>query len=300
MGSGLGQSGPVDRLVLAPNQRRDAILEVIRSARERLRLSLFRCSDYRIVDELAEAALRKVRVEALLTPRAKGEEAKRLKELGTVLESMGAEVFRYRDPIVKYHAKYLVADDGPAVVSTLNFTAKCFSNTCDFLLVTRDAGVVSGLTKLFECDCVSPEAPLPEDLTERLIVGPDRARARLTDLLRNARRSIRIIDHKVSDRLIVAELKAKKESGVAVEVLGSGQLGELRPHGKMMLVDDARAVIGSIALAPLNMDFRREVAVLIQDPGCVAQLKEFFQGVAAKPSGPAADKDEEEEVEDDD
>ena len=49
----------------------------------------------------------------------------------------------YTDPVVKYHAKYLVADDGPAVVASLNFTRKCFRKTCDALVVTHDPAVVS-------------------------------------------------------------------------------------------------------------------------------------------------------------
>ena len=200
---------PQERLLLAPEERRDAVIEVIRSARERLLLSMFRCTDYLILDELAEAIGRKVRVEALLTPRAKLLEAKKLKELGVLLEGMGAELYQYSDPIVKYHAKYVVADNGPALVASLNFTEKCFATTCDFLLVTRDPEVISGLTTLFESDSVSPEADFPEGLTERLIVGPDRARARFTQLLEQARHSIHIIDHKVADPSMVALLKEK-------------------------------------------------------------------------------------------
>ncbi len=277
-----------ERITLHPEERRDTAIQVIRSARERLILSLFRCSDYLIMDELAEAVLRKVRVEAILTPRAKGEEAKGLKELGTVLEGMGVEVYRYRDPVVKYHAKYMVADHGPAMVGTLNFTSKCFTNTCDFQLVTHDPEVVSGLQRLFESDCVSPEAPLPENLSARLVVGPDRARAQLTGLLQQARRSLRIIDHKIADPSIISELKDKKAAGVEVEILGADRLGGLRPHGKMILVDESVAAIGSIALAPLNMDFRREVAILIHDPACIAKLSRHFQTLAAKEPSPNA------------
>ena len=40
-------------------------------------------------------------------------------------------VWAHTDPVVKYHAKYLVADDGPAVVASLNLTRKCFERTCD-------------------------------------------------------------------------------------------------------------------------------------------------------------------------
>ncbi len=293
---GRAQALPDEQLVMAPGERRGAVVRVIRSARERLLLSMFRCTDYVVLDELAEAIQRKVRVEALLTPRVKLLEARKLKELGVLLEGMGAEVYRYSDPVVKYHAKYLVADNGPAVVASLNFTEKCFTNTCDFLLVTHDAEVIAGLRKLFETDSVSPEADFPQGLTNRLIVGPDRARAQITVLLEQAQRSIRIIDHKVSDPSMVELLKEKKDAGVDVKVLGSGELGGLRSHGKMILVDETVAVIGSIALAPLGLDFRREVAIEIRDPRAVGELNLFFQTMASRAPAPAsADSDAEDE-----
>lgn len=289
---------PQDVLVLAPEERREAVLNVIRSAQQRLLLSVFRCTDYLVLDELAEAVARGVRVEALLTPRAKVEETKKLKELGTLLEGIGIEVRRYCDPIVKYHAKYVVADDGPALVATLNFTEKCFTNTCDSLLVTHDAGVIRSLQTLFEIDSAAAEHELPESLTERLIVGPDQSRARFTALIESARQSVRIIDHKVADPTLIALLKEKKASGVTVQVLGRGDLGGLRSHGKMILVDGAAAVIGSIALAPMSLDFRREVAIVISDAACVARLNRFFDALATAPEeviGPADSDDTEDE-----
>ena len=289
---------PDEQVVIAPEERRNAVVRVIRSARERLLLSMFRCTDYTVLDELAEAIARKVRVEALLTPRAKLIETKKLKELGVLLEGIGAEVYRYSDPVVKYHAKYLVADNGPAVVASLNFSEKCFTNTCDFLLVTHDAAVVAGLQKLFETDSVSPEADFPQGLTDRLIVGPDRARAQITTLLEQARRSIRIIDHKVTDPSMVALLKEKKEAGVEVKVLGSGELGGLRSHGKMILVDETIAVIGSMALAPLSLDFRREVAIEVRDPRSVGELNLFFETVSSRAPAPASADSEDGEEED--
>ena len=68
---------------------------------------------------------------------------------------------------------------------------------------------------------------------------------------------------------------------MAVEVLGSGEVGGMRSHGKMIVVDDRVAAIGSVSLAPLNLDFRREVAILIHEPRCVAQLSGFFQVATA-------------------
>ena len=51
-----------DRLILSVDERRGVILDVIRKARRRLILSLFRCNDEAIFNELAYAVDRGVSV----------------------------------------------------------------------------------------------------------------------------------------------------------------------------------------------------------------------------------------------
>ena len=114
-------SVPVDRLVVALEERRAVLIDVIRRARREITLSLFRCNDEAIFDELGAATARGVAVDVLITSRAKGGR-KKIEKLWRALEAAGASVRAYTDPVVKYHAKYLVADEGPAVVATLNFT----------------------------------------------------------------------------------------------------------------------------------------------------------------------------------
>jgi phosphatidylserine/phosphatidylglycerophosphate/cardiolipin synthase-like enzyme len=274
------KAGKQDQVILAIEQRREAVLGVIRSARERLLISVFRCTDVPVLDAVADALHRAVDVRLLITPRARGWE-KRLKELGAYLESMGAKVHPYSDPVVKYHAKYLLADNGPALVGSLNLTAKCFGATCDFILITHHQGIVSGLRELFEIDWLAPHSTLPDHLNQRLIIGPERARGQFTALLESARRSIHIIDHKLNDPAIQALLKSKKKQGVDVQTLGSGQLGGLLAHGKLIIVDGRIAAFGSMALTALSMDFRREVAVTVEDPRCVRKLKEFYRLLAS-------------------
>ena len=270
-------SSKSDRVVVAIDQRRDTVIEVIRSARKRLLISVFRCTDVPILDAIGEASTRRdVDVRMLLTPRAKGWET-RLKELRVYVESMGVKVHSYSDPVVKYHAKYLVADDGPALVASANLTVKCLAATCDFLLLTHDSAVVSGLQHLFETDWLAPHSNFDTSTTPRLIVGPDRARAQYTALIESARRSIQIIDHKMGDSLLLALLKAKKAAGVDVQILGADRLGGLLPHGKLLIVDGKTAAFGSMALSALSLDFRREVAVVVEDARCVRKLKDFFR-----------------------
>ncbi|MGH9385802.1 MAG: phospholipase D-like domain-containing protein [Vicinamibacterales bacterium] len=270
-----------ERLVLDPSKRRDALLGVIASAKRRLVLSLFRCDDLTVLDALANALERGCDVEAILTKRAKGGK-KRLKKLWGALEEMGAVVTWYADPVVKYHAKYLVADGTTAVVTTLNPTERCFSRTWDCLLITDDTSVVRGLLGLFRADTMGTPISMGRGLGTRLIVGPERSRAEYRRLISSATRSIRILDHKLSDPDLVRLLRERRAEGVTVSVVGHQALGLLEPHGKMMILDESRAVMGSTALSTLSLDFRREVSVVIDDAMLVKQLNWAYQQMSVK------------------
>ena len=282
--SGSGLRAP-ERVVTTPGLRRDAIVATIGAARRDLRMAIFRCDDFAVLDALAAALKRGVRLRLLLTSRAKGWK-KKLDALLTLLENMGAEVRSYADPVVKYHAKYLVADGQVALVASLNFTQKCFTETCDFLLVTRDRAVVTGLVRLFDADWHSPNAAFPASLSDRLIVGPEEARDQMTALLSGAERSIRIVDHKLTDPAMLTLLKERRAAGITVDVKGDAHVAPLRAHGKLVLVDERVAVIGSMALSALSLGFRREVAVVIRQPPLVRELNAYYHSL--RPGAPVA------------
>jgi len=267
-----------DRLILAVDERRGVILDVIRKARRRLILSLFRCNDEAIFNELAYAVDRGVSVEVITTSRAKGGRGK-LEQLREALDQTGATVKTYNDPVVKYHAKYILADDGPAIVASLNFTRKCFRKTCDGIVITHDPVIVNDLRRLMEADAAGQK--MPADVSDRLIIGPERARRQLTGLIEQARSSIRIIDAKLSDPELVSLLRSRRAGGLTLEVFDSRRLGNLKSHGKIMLVDDAKVVVGSLALAALSLDFRREVAIVVDEPSAVANAIELFRQLTA-------------------
>src|SRR4029450_11023738 len=99
-------------------ERRQAMLDTINDARQRLALSLFRCNDAGVLAAPDAALKRGGKVEAILTKRAKRGK-KQLRELWAALERMGAVVHRYSHSSV-YHAKYVVADAQRAIGNTLS------------------------------------------------------------------------------------------------------------------------------------------------------------------------------------
>ena len=282
-------SVPVDRLVVALEERRAVLIDVIRRARREITLSLFRCNDEEIFDELAAATARGVDVDVLVTSRSKGGPRRRQK-LWDGLERTGASVHAYSDPVVKYHAKYLLADEGPAVVASLNFTKKCFRKTCDAIVVTHDPAVVSGLRRLMAAD--RDRQPIPADLSPRLIVGPEHARRQFTSVIEQARTSIRLIDAKLSDPELIALLRAKRAAGVNVEIYSANRVAGLKSHGKIMVIDDRLLVVGSMALSAMSLDFRREVSIVVEEPSAIAEALQLFASAdAPAPEPPSAGRE---------
>jgi phosphatidylserine/phosphatidylglycerophosphate/cardiolipin synthase-like enzyme len=278
---------PVERLILAPEERRQAVLNIIDSARDRLALSVFRCDDEPVLDALAAAVRRGVHVRALLTGRAKGWKGQ-LKQLQAFLEDTGADVRRYADQVVRYHAKYIVADEGPAFIASLNFTRKCFQATCDFAVVSHDSELVDGVTRLFDADWDATRYTASDVPGHRLIVGPEQTRRRFTALFEEATHDIRIIDPKINDPAMMTLLRARAAAGITVDIRGAEALGPLVPHGKLIMIDDATAVIGSISLSTLALDFRRELAVVIRDRASLIALEQFWASLPPVTGGASA------------
>jgi len=275
---------PVTRIVTSVSDRRDTILDVIRNAKRDISLSLFRCNDEAVFAALAQAVARGVAVNALVTSRAKGGQ-KKLKKLWDTLQETGASIAPYTDPVVKYHAKYLLVDDTTAVVASCNFTRKCFSKTVDAIVVTQDRDVVDGLRAVMAADRAGQRAP--DSVTSKLIIGPERARRQFTTLIEGATSRIRLIDPKLSDPDLLTLLNQRRAAGLPVDVYGSKRLGELKSHGKIMVIDDRIAVVGSLALAALSLDFRREVAIIVDDPDAVAEVQRLFETIASPQQVPA-------------
>ena len=269
------------QLVLKPADRRQAVIDVFRSAAQTLRLSIFRCDDFGIVEEITAAIRRNVDVKILVSTRARGS-TKRLNRLAEFLDSAGAKIYRFGgEPSVKYHAKYIVADDKIGLISSSNFTRKCFESTCDFILVSHEPEVAGGLKDLFDHDCHAPYFSLPE-ISDRLIIGPERTRESFTRLLESARISISIIDHRVTDPAVIDLIENKRKSGVKVGILGRGYLAGMQSHGKMMVLDNQQAVLGSVALSKVSLETRREVAIRMDEPRLVQELNCFFEYCAGR------------------
>lgn len=267
-----------DRVVIAPAERRAAVLRVIRGARRRLGLTIFRCNDPAVLDEVKAAVARGVEVDVLLTRRASGWR-RRLDRLRAVLEHMGVRVTPHGARTTKHHAKYLVADHGPLLVASFNLTRKCFHDTCDFGVETTDPDAVTDAWRLFDADLAHRGLPASAAAHSRLVVGPEWAGDTVRGLLAGAQRRIAIIDHKLDDPRVKRILAAKARAGVHVEHIARRVVGDRAAHGKLTIVDGRVALVGSLALSASSLELRRELGILVTESPAVRRLERFVRSV---------------------
>ena len=87
---------------------------------------------------------------------------------------------------------------------------------------------------------------------------------------------------------MLALLAERRAGGLIVEVFGAKCVAGLKSHGKMLLIDERVAVVGSLALAAISLDFRREVAIVVEEADAVEEIARLMDYVRTAESDDAA------------
>ena len=67
-----------------------------------------------------------------------------------------------------------------------------------------------------------------------------------------------------------------------MRIVQQKRVGGLVSHGRLLIVDDRTAVVGSMALSTRHLDHRREVALVVDDWAAVGELVSFFDEAASE------------------
>ena len=258
------------------------VVTAIRTARKKIDVFIFRFDRDEIEKALAQAVQRGVTVRALIAHTNRGGEA-RLRKLEQRLLVAGVLVSRTSDELTRYHAKYMIADSVLHLFG-FNFTRLDIDKSRSFAISTRDGRAVQEATRLFESDVLrQPYSPGASNL----VISPDNARQTLASFIRGARRELAIYDAKVHDPVMIKLLKERAAKGVTVRVLGhvKGKEGgidarapSLRLHVRAIVRDATRAFVGSQSLRSEELDHRREVGLIINNPTVARKLLQVFEG----------------------
>jgi cardiolipin synthase A/B len=271
------------KLIIQPEDGLQPILRALRSAKTSIDIIIFRCDLKAVEKELASAVTRDVAVRVLVAHTNAGG-ARELRALESRLLKAGVTVARTDDDLVRYHGKVLLIDRKTLYVLGFNFTSADVKSR-SFGVVTKNPKMMRDVLGLIEADVARKDfRPTAPDL----VVSPENARTRLTQFLRNAKKSIDIYDGAVTDDDMIQLLKARVAKGVTVRILGKlekkwrGQDLDVRPcpgrlHVRAIVRDGQRAFVGSQSLRKLELDERREVGVIVRDAATVKRIQSVFE-----------------------
>jgi phosphatidylserine/phosphatidylglycerophosphate/cardiolipin synthase-like enzyme len=122
---------------------------------------------------------------------------------------------------------------------------------------------------------------------ERLIVSPENSRERLSNFIKGARKELLIYDPKATDDAMLRLVEDRLASGVDVKIIGKVEakwdkipwerFPGKRLHVRAIIRDGRRAFVGSQSLRRIELDKRRELGVVINDPAVVNEMRAVFQ-----------------------
>jgi cardiolipin synthase len=271
------------KLIVQPDAGIAPVVTAIKQAKKTIDVLIFRLNRPDVARALEAAVARGVAVRALIAHTNRGGD-KSLRKLELHLLEQGVTVSRTADDLVRYHGKMMIIDGRVLHVYGFNFTGMDIDKSRSFGVVTRNARLVQEALKLFEADSARhPFTPAHD----RLIVSPENARDQLASFIKGAKKQLLIYDPKVSDPAMLRLLAERVEKGVEVRIIGrlggkkSVLLAEKYPgkrlHVRAIIRDGQRAFIGSQSLRKLELEARREIGVLISEPGVVRQMVNLFE-----------------------
>ena len=270
------------KLIVQPDAGIAPVLAAIKQAKKSIDVLIFRLDRTELARALQAAVARGINVRALTAHTNRGGE-KNLRKLELELLEGGVTVSRTADDLLRYHGKMMIVDNASLHVYGFNFTGLDMGKSRSLGIVTKNRKLVQEANKLFEAD-FNRQPYTPGN--GRFVVSPENARERLTKFIEGARRELLIYDPKVSDDVVLRILVERQKAGVDVKVIGrveakwdlkSEKFPGRRLHIRAIVRDGARGFIGSQSLRRLELEKRREVGVIVEDPKVVNQMRAIFE-----------------------
>lgn len=200
------------------------------------------------------------------------------------------------------HQKSMVIDNKVGFIESLNWETRDLTQTRDYAIVTTNRSEISEMVRCFDADW--DEKPFSPKAGSDLIWCPNNGRQRIADFIDSAEQTLWLQNERYQDIVIIERLVRAARRGVNVHIMSralhklkrkklfegvSGLrivhdvgarvrlLRELKLHGKIMIADDQRAIVGSINLSPGSFDDRRELAIETSSAQVVKRLVQIAE-----------------------
>ena len=288
------------KLLLQPGDGIAPLVKAINDAAKTIQILIFRFDRVEVENALVKAVSRGVDVRALIAYTNRGGE-KNLRALEMRLLAAGVTVARTDDDLVRYHGKMLIVDESELFLMAFNFTMLDIERSRSFAIITDHKDIVHEAVKLFNAD--SKRTTYDAGL-DSFIVSPVNSRDRLAEFIKEAKTELLIYDPAIADPAMGRILSERSKAGVQIKVLGhlsrkiAGAEAHklyIRLHARVIVRDRTDVFLGSQSLRTAELDARREVGLIFQEPKITSRLTEVFEDdwkESTKGKGEAAEVNE--------
>ena len=289
-------------IIVLPDDSAKPILDAINNATKSMRIKMFVFSDPSLLNAVIDAHKRGVDVRIMLNPaRRNGKEENG--ESRKALTDAGINVMDSNPAFDLTHEKSMVIDDATAFVQSLNWETENLTTTRDYAIVTSHKHEVEEIAQCFDADW-NRDQVRHQRAKSHLIWCIGNGRQRLGQLIDQAKHSLWLQNERYQDPVIIEHLVRAHSRGVKIHIMArpphklkkdkliegvSGlrilqdlgvkihKLKHIKLHAKLLFADDARAIIGSINLAPGSFDSRRELAIEVDDDHIIRRIKKTLE-----------------------
>ena len=284
-------------IIVLPDDSAQPILDAIGQATKSIRIKMFVFSDPALLQAVIAAHQRGVDVRIMLNPaRRDGKEENG--DVRKALTDAGIKVIDSSPDFDLTHEKSMVIDDSTAFVQSLNWETENLTTTRDYAVLTTHKHEVEEVMECFDADWNRSKFNAGDH--SHLIWCVGNGRQRLGQLIDSAKHSLWLQNERYQDPVIIEHLIRASSRGVKIHIMArpphklkrekliegvSGlrclqdigvkihKLKHIKLHAKLLLADDARAIIGSINLAPGSFDSRRELAIQVDDEHIIRRIR---------------------------
>ncbi|HYZ66377.1 MAG TPA: phospholipase D-like domain-containing protein [Mycobacterium sp.] len=288
------------RLIIEPDDGLKPVLEFINSAQNSVFIKQFTFTESSLIAAVIDRKNAGVDVRVMLNAKRSGGDRAN-DETYEQLQNAGIAVKWSSSKFYVTHEKSIVVDEKAALVATFNLMEKYFTLTRDYGIVTDNPYHVAQIVEVFNADW--DERDWDCSAYEGLLWSNSNSRYHMAQFIDTATERVDVQHPKFVDAVILERLAAAADRGVKVHVLCGGRHGisewdildtfaslrtlrrfgvkvhkqkNLRVHAKLIVVDNERALVGSMNIDRSAFDLRRELGIMTDDPAIVRRLKEVF------------------------
>ncbi|AFM15576.1 hypothetical protein Mycch_0759 [Mycolicibacterium chubuense NBB4] len=288
-------------VIVEPDDGLAPVVGFIESAENSLLIKQFSFTEDTIIAAVLARHDAGVDVRVMLNPqrsggdRANDETFERLRAAGVAVQWTSPDFH-------VTHEKSIVVDRSAAMVATYNLCPKYFGLTRDYGIVTTSPEHVAEIAEVFEADWAHRQwRPVRH---HGLLWSNANSREHMADFIDSVQHRLDIQHPKYVDAVILDRIAAAAaDRGVTVRVLCGGRHGisewdildtfsslrtlrrfgvkvhkqkNLRLHAKLLIADDATALLGSMNIDRSAFDVRRELGIITRDPAALGRLRAVF------------------------